>query len=294
MPIQYDMHMHSSFSTDSDASMESMVHAARQMGLKGICFTEHMDLDYPKQYFPDDPQAFAADPGQVYREIIRLRGTNYSQAGDPFYIGFGLEFGMQKHLAGTFHRIAQDYPLDFIVASQHLAGAMDPYYPEAWEGREPSDLIGQYYEEMLYNLKTMQEWDTLAHMDYIIRYIPGRNEPSGTAALSQTDIYDSLRHHADIIDEILRYVIENGKCLEVNTAGYKYGLGQPNPSPAILKRYRDLGGRRITIGADAHVPGQIAAAFGKVEPLLLSMGFDSYCVFEKRRMRKIQLPSISS
>ena len=135
---------------------------------------------------------------------------------------------------------------------------------------------------MLSNLKTMEEWDTLAHMGYIIRYIPKEKAVKGC-------VYDSMEHHADLIDEILRHVIYAKKCLEVNTSGYKYGLGQPNPTPSILRRYRELGGERITIGADAHAPEHIAFAFDRVRSLLRSMGYRSYCVFEGRHMREIPL-----
>ena len=90
------------------------------------------------------------------------------------------------------------------------------------------------------------------------------------------------------VDEILQYIISCGKCLEVNTAGYKYGFMQPHPAPEILRRYYELGGRLLTIGADAHRPEHIAFAYDKAEALLRSVGFTDYCVFEGRRMRKIQ------
>lgn len=271
MSILYDTHMHSSFSTDSDAPAQDMVRRALDLKLRGICFTDHMDLDYPPVYFPEDPSAFAADPEEILREIERLRAQ--FRASDPeFQIGFGLEFGMQPHLAERFSDIARRWPLDFIIASQHLVGGLDPYYPEVWEGHTPKDLIRTYYEEMLSNLKTMDQWDTLAHLDYIIRYIPSRPDLP----------FDSYEAFPDLIDEILLYVINSGKCLEVNTAGYKYGLEQPNPAPSILRRYRQLGGKQITIGADAHAPQHIGIGFDKVRQLLLSLGYDTYTVFRSR------------
>ncbi|MGC6177539.1 hypothetical protein V7D18_23585, partial [Lacrimispora sp. 38-1] len=36
--------------------------------------------------------------------------------------------------------------------------------------------------------------------------------------------------YQDIIDDILKTVIENGNGIELNTAGYRKGIGQPNPS----------------------------------------------------------------
>ena len=278
MAILYDTHMHSSFSTDSDAPMEKMAAAARKLSLAGICITEHLDLDFPAQYFPEIPGAFEADPEEVLRELLRVRALT-KQEGSGFRIGFGMEFGMQPGLGARYHEIAQRFPFDFLIASQHLVGPSDPYYPETWDGKKPEEVIADYYSQMLSNLKELTDWDTLGHMDYIIRYIPDRG----------SFVYDSMARHADIIDRILGHVIAGGKCLEVNTAGYRYGLGQPNPSPSILKRYLELGGRKITIGADAHEPGQIASAFDEACRLLRSLGFESYCVFERRKMTEHQL-----
>ena len=277
MPILYDIHMHSSFSTDSDAPMQSMAQTAIRQGLSGICLTEHMDLDYPGKYHPSDPNTFTTDPEKVHQEVCRLR-AHFDEKEHPLWIGFGLEFGMQAHLSDRFSEIADRFPLDFIIASQHLVNSQDPYYPDSWENQKPEDLIDRYYRELLSNLKRMRDWDTLGHLDYIIRYIPGQGD----------SVYDSMARHSEVIDEILQYIISCGKCLEVNTAGYKYGFMQPHPAPEILRRYYELGGRLLTIGADAHRPEHIAFAYDKAEALLRSVGFTDYCVFEGRRMRKIQ------
>ena len=81
----------------------------------------------------------------------------------------------------------------------------------------------------------------------------------------------------------LKTIINNGLSLEVNTAGYKYGLGQPNPQADILSRYLELGGEMITIGADAHKPEHIAYDFKKAEELLKTLGFKYYAVFKNRQ-----------
>ena len=85
-----------------------------------------------------------------------------------------------------------------------------------------------------------------------------------------------------MITPILQELIRRNKCLEVNTAGLKYGLGHPNPEEDVLRRYRELGGRRITIGSDAHKPEHIAWEFQKTEKILLNLGFTHYTVFQNR------------
>ena len=50
-----------------------------------------------------------------------------------------------------------------------------------------------------------------------------------------------------------------------------------------MKRYLELGGEKITIGADAHKPEHIAYDFKKAEELLKTLGFKYYTVFKNRQ-----------
>ena len=51
-----DFHIHSSLSGDSDAPMEQMIQEGLKKGLRTMCFTEHMDMDYP-----EEPGVFEVD-----------------------------------------------------------------------------------------------------------------------------------------------------------------------------------------------------------------------------------------
>ena len=57
-----------------------------------------------------------------------------------------------------------------------------------------------------------------------------------------------------IITEILKTVIQDGKGIEINTSSRRYGLKDSTPSRDILKLYKELGGKIITIGSDSHKP----------------------------------------
>ncbi len=80
-----------------------------------------------------------------------------------------------------------------------------------------------------------------------------------------------------------------GKGIELNTGGYHYGLGEPNPCTAVIRRYRELGGEIITIGADAHTPDKIACAFDKAASVLEACGFRYYTIFKDRKPEFISL-----
>ena len=105
MSILYDTHMHSSFSTDSDAPAKAMVLQALDLKLRGICFTDHMDLDYPSFYFPEDPSAFVAEPAEVYREILHLRDV-CAAAGKDFTYLIGKCFAARYIVGSDLHILA--------------------------------------------------------------------------------------------------------------------------------------------------------------------------------------------
>ena len=111
---------------------------------------------------------------------------------------------------------------------------------------------------------------------------------SCATALNRNREY-TYRRYADHIDPILHRLIDRGKCLELNTGGLKYGLGEPNPCREVLKRYHDLGGELITVGSDAHAPEHIAYDFATAETILKETGFRYYTVFRERKAKQLPL-----
>ena len=260
--ILWDCHMHSSFSSDSSTPMECMIMQGISNGLKGICFTEHFDPDYPKT---PDGLNFALDI-PLYMETFMSLKEKYH---DAIELRFGIELGLQPHLKEHFDKLTSQYPFDFVIGSSHVVNGFDPYYPEFFHTREESKAYREYFESILENITKISRIDTYGHLDYIVRYGPNKNRDY------------SYKKHADIFDEILSQLISRRIGLEVNTGGYHYGLGEPNPCTDIIRRYRELGGEIITVGADAHTPEKIGYAFDKAAEVLKECGFKYYTVFRK-------------
>ena len=285
-----DIHMHSAYSYDSESPMESMILGAIKKGLKTICFTEHLDLDYPSD---DGEIIFQVDLDAYTKGLFELK-EKYKEQIEVLY---GIEMGLLPYLAERYQHIADTHPFDFIIGSSHLMPAPwymsdfdykkehgvfpenakhgDPYEKAFWEGRSTEDIVNAYFHTIANNIQHYKNFDTYAHMDYVIRYAPEKNKDY------------TYKKYADSLDEALKAIIEQDIALEVNTAGYKYGLGQPNPQSDILKRYRELGGEKITIGADGHQPDHIAYDFKKAEDLLTGLGFKYYTIFRKRNPEMI-------
>ena len=72
MAIQFDTHIHTSFSTDSETSPVEQLRQAAKSGLKGICFTDHMDYEFPASALehPVDGIPFCFD-WEIYKKEIR-------------------------------------------------------------------------------------------------------------------------------------------------------------------------------------------------------------------------------
>lgn len=111
--------------------------------LKGICFTDHLDIDYP-----DEPETFLLDlPNYVssveamqekYKEILPVR--------------LGIELGLQPHLACIHADILSQYPFDFVIGSSHVMHGVDPYYPAYWENHTEEEGYQEYFESILENI----------------------------------------------------------------------------------------------------------------------------------------------
>lgn len=272
MTILHDYHMHTSFSGDSDTPMKDMFDGALTKRLSGLCITEHYDFDYPAS--PNCPEGtFLLDFPEYEKCFFELK----KQYQDRLEVCFGVELGLQPHLAAMHYELINEHPFDFIIGSLHTCHGKDPYYPSFYAGRKEEEAYREYFTNILENLEVYDGFDTFGHLDYTVRYGPNK------------DKFYTYECYKDLLDPILLKLISMGKALECNTGAIRYGLRDLNPSNAILKRYRELGGEYITIGSDAHQPDAIAKGFDRARQILSDCGFTYYTTFKDRlpRMHKL-------
>lgn len=258
----WDTHMHSQYSGDSDTPQEDMIQTAITKELGGVCFTDHLDIDYPGA-----PEAFLLDLPNYTSSVYALQ----EKYRDRLSVRLGIELGLQPHLAALHEDILSQYPFDFVIGSSHVVHGFDPYYPKFYEGRAEEECYLEYFESALENIRAFDGFDVYGHIDYVVRYGPTKNKNY------------TYEKYKDVIDAILTLLIAKGKGIEINTGGLKYGLGHPNPTEEIIARYRELGGEIITVGADAHKPEHIAFDFEKVPDILKAAGFRYFTVFKERK-----------
>ena len=182
-----------------------------------------------------------------------------------------MELGLQPWLKERYEEFLTKGNFDQVIASSHVVHGFDPYYPEFYKDKTEEAAYREYFESILENVSIFEDFDVYGHIDYVVRYGPTKNANY------------TYEKYQDIIDDILKALIAKDKGIELNMAGFKYGLGHPHPTEEILKRYHELGGEILTLGSDAHAKEQVAYDYGRLYALLTNAGFSHYTVFRKRK-----------
>lgn len=256
-----DYHFHTEFSGDSETPVRAQLEKAIALGMKSLCVTDHHDYDV------DSPIDFTLNLDQYINAMLSLK----EEYKNRIELRIGIELGLQPHLKEYFTNLLASYPFDFVIGSTHFINRKDAAYPEYFEGRREEEAYLQYFQVTLDNVRKLNTYDVAGHIDYIVRYGPNR------------DAFYSYEAFQDILDDILRTIIEHGHGIECNTAGLRKGLSEPHPCTGILKRYRSLGGEILTIGSDAHTPEDLGSDFERARKLLLECGFTYYTEFKDRK-----------
>lgn len=99
-----------------------------------------------------------------------------------------------------------------------------------------------------------------------------------------------LTRYQNIIDKILKVLIDNSIGIEVNSRIFEGSSEYTNiPSIQILKRYKELGGDIVTIGSYASSVEDLSLYFENVYNILENIGFNAISQFHKRVPEQIEL-----
>lgn len=257
-----DCHTHSSFSIDSKMPAKEGVLSALNSGLAGLTFTDHLDLDYPNPGYE-----FTFDFAARSKFLDGVR----HEFGQRAKIFKGLELGFQPQIVDQASKIVKSYDFDFVICSVHVVDKIDLCRKVFHEGLPKEQVFCIYLQAIYESVDKFDDFDVVGHIGYLCRYV------------TYVDKTLNYADYSDILDMIFKRVIQKGKGIEVNTAGYFYNLGFVHPGFDSIARYKELGGEIITIGSDAHDAGRVGENFGLVVNHLSEIGFKYVTYFENRK-----------
>lgn len=254
----FDYHIHSIVSFDGHDSGLALATAAKEKGLKEICFTDHVDFD---------PLAVS----QTMMFDVNAYNREYDGLEVPgLKIRRGMEFGLlEKNQSLLLQRLSQRH-YDFVLGSVHFVHGLDVYFKEYWQGKIPGDAQRDFLEETLKRVQVHEDYDVLAHLTFLMKspFNPTRS-PLEYAA------------HREVLDEILKTLADKDKGLEMNTSGVDRSVGYL-PTVDFFKRFKELGGQIVTVGSDAHRCDRVGQYCADAAGMLADI-FGYVCTFENRQ-----------
>jgi histidinol-phosphatase (PHP family) len=129
-------------------------------------------------------------------------------------------------------------------------------------GRSLRDIVAPYFDEVEAAARSGL-FDALGHIDFVKRFLYPHVTPADLAAAPE------------LYERILDALVESGTALEINTSGLRHSPNESYPSPAIVARFRALGGRAVTVGSDAHRADNLAWGLDEGYGAAADAGFEA-------------------
>jgi histidinol-phosphatase (PHP family) len=270
--LPLDAHLHTDLSPDSDVPIDVYAALAVERGIAELAITDHVDFD-------------ARDPAYGYatyadrERVARDAAARWAPRGVVIRFGAELTYNraweadLRAHLARTAY--------DFTIGSVH-DWPDSPYVPSrvrTWAPGRPLDEALAPYLEQVTAAARSGLFDTIGHLDVVRRYLHG--------TFSAPDIYNAV----ELFEPALQGLVDSGTALELNSSGYRHISGEPYPGPPLVARYRELGGRHVTAGSDAHRERHFAWGLEAGYRVLAEAGFTSLAFRRGGDRQSIELPA---
>jgi len=269
----YDSHLHTNNSPDSAQSIDELCISAIKRGLSAVSICDHADLSLFHMYdFLEGLKGSVKD--------IKRAQKDY---GDRIKILQGIEFADFSWNDAAIDDFLSLTEYDIILGSVHRVNCSghNDSFSRVNMADTPKELLHKflciYFDDVIKMIKGY-DFDVLSHLTVPLRYVNGKYKRN-----------ISISPYTDKIEEILSLIIKKDIALEVNTSAIGTGLNSFFPDEKIIKLYKKMGGKLLTIGSDAHTSERVGKGLTEAKQMLLSLGFSSYHYYEKRKPFEVSI-----
>jgi histidinol-phosphatase (PHP family) len=252
--LPLDAHLHTVFSPDANAMLEAYCVLAVERGIAELAITDLVDFD------PSMPAYGFASFADRERDV-REAAARWADRG--LAIRFGVEVTYERRHEDEIRGWLRRHPHDYVIGSVHVS-ADSPYKASNVvpfvTGRSLAAIVAPYFDEVIGAARSGL-FDTIGHLDFVKRYLVPHVLPAQLAAAPE------------LYEPVLNALVESGTSLEVNVSGLRQLPRETYPAGPIVARYRDLGGRHVTIGSDAHRTEWFSYGLGEAYRLVSAAGY---------------------
>lgn len=268
---------HSSrFCEHAEGELRAVLEAAVAAGYHSFGVSEHAPRSQERFLYPTEREKGytverLADEFDAYAQAVAKLAEEFA---DRLVVlrGFEAEVVPASSYRDEMPGLRRRYGFEYMVGSVH-------YVNEVSIDGEPSEferalsaagsleaLSICYYHTVAEMVEALRP-EVVGHLDLI------RKNAARDAALDT----ESIRNAAE---QALDAVAKHNCILDLNTAGYRKGLGSPYPAPWLVRRAHERG-IGFCFGDDSHGPAQVGAGIDEARRYLLGNGVDQVSVLTR-------------
>lgn len=269
LPISVDLHSHSRYSHARD-SIEAMAASAFSKNLKIFGFSEHSPrpagYGYPKDY---QDRLLAGFPGYV-ADVLAER-ERYKGRMDVL---LALEMDYMPDEEAYARQCVAAYPYDYVIGGLHFLGKWGfDWSPAEWEGLVETtkrEHFVSYYRD-LRRMAESRLFQIAAHPDLVKIFC----KESFASWVKTPEAGACIR-------AALGAAREADMAMEISSAGFRKGLGEPYPCRAVMEIARELQ-LPVSFGSDAHAAADVADNFDALAAYAGEYGYTRSAVFHEKK-----------
>lgn len=269
-----DYHVHERRSRDvQEATVESYIKTAELRGIDEIAFTTHLIISGPD-----------VDTGICKEEIPEYVGEIWeAQETTDVRLRVGFEVDYFPHEERRLESLLDEYDLDFVLGSVHVVNGWDigkkDEVKRFFLERPLEEAVDEYFETWRSAVESGL-FDVMAHPDYFRRSICKFRKPI------------NWQEYGSMVFESIESLASNDVGFEINTSGYRHGIGDNFPIRGFLMAAREAGVKRVTVGSDSHITETLGCGLCEAVEELKDVGFKTISVFRNRRNNKIPIDQV--
>lgn len=271
-----DLHVHTWRCRHAVGEVRDYVEAAARAGVRTLAFTEHLPLAPELQLHVPGADGYAMPPGELdaYVDDVLSVAADAEETGVEVLLGIEADLVpvAVEHARGLIER----YPFDVVLGSIHLVDGWafdDPERIDGYAAWDVDALWERYFSDVAVAARAGCA-DVIAHVDLVKKF---GYTPSRPQTVAQRDL--------------ARALAACGVAVEVNTAGLRKPCAELYPSASLLRELREAG-VPVTVGSDAHAPGEVGAGWAEAVAALAEAGYRSVLVFRKRVPEEVGLDEL--
>lgn len=262
-PVDY--HTHTPLCGHASGTPEEYIRAAVDRSFAEIGFSDHAPLPESMR------EGITMRPEDAEKYISAIEaGRDHFRDTIPVKLGFEIDYPLQPSFD---RRFLADPRFDYLIGSCHYIdgwGFDHPREAAEFEKRDIDAVYADYYR-IMYDLVRSGMFNIVGHFDLVKKF--------------------GHRAKGAFRTEIARLAAECARrdiAVEINTAGLRKPVGEIYPSDYIIEILFEHN-TPVTLGSDAHEPGEIGYAFDAAIEKLRKAGYTKISGFSKRRRYDILL-----